>query len=143
MPDDLTALPPEDFVRLAVARGGLDLDEVAGELSPAAAEVLRLIAAPAPPPTRGQSRSPEPMRSLDRGGFPPLPPLPGCDACGYTGRLGDRFCRQCGRPLGAPITLDDLVAHGQLTTEQARELRDVILHHQSHYLAGTRYSVFG
>ena len=41
MPEELTNLPPDEFFRLAVARGGLDLDEVAQELSPEVADALR------------------------------------------------------------------------------------------------------
>ncbi len=149
MPEDLTTLPPEEFLRLAVERGGLDLDQVSERLSPQAAKALRFIAATPStllPDDAMRSKAtrdliPEPAR----GAHQPLPG-PRCRVCGRTNLPGDRFCRKCGRQLAqaAPaLTLEDLVAQGGLTPEQAQELRETLLFHQSHYTAGTRYSVFG
>lgn len=152
MSEDLSTLPPEDFVRLAVERGGLDLDAVTRDLSPEAADALRLIAAPPPVsssrdiaravPTRGASRSassraPGPSRHAGQ---------EHCPSCGGTLHRDTRYCTHCGHKLKqfAPaLTLDDLVAQNRLTPEQARKLKETIAYHQSHYAAGTRYSVFG
>lgn len=139
MPEQLTDLPPEEFLQLAVARGGLDLDALAQGLGPEAARALFQIATSGPeePVTRSISRS-----------APPAPrPQATCSACGRINQLGDRFCRSCGRPLEpsrpGPVTLDDLVEQGLLTPEQADEARAKLTFLQSHYTAGTRYSVFG
>lgn len=142
MSKDLTTLPPEDFLRLAVNRGGLDLDAVAEGLSPEAADALRRIAAPIPPPPGSTVRSAS-VRSIKSD---PAPARLKCPACGRLNRPRDRFCRRCGQQLDTPappVTLDDLVVQGRLTPEQAQELQSFILFHQSHYTAGTRYSVFG
>jgi hypothetical protein len=157
MTDDLTQLPPETFFRLAIERGGLDLDEVTGDLSPDAADALRLIAQGAPgllsgEPMRDTEKAAPtraPMRSLGMGRDPESEPKPRarrCPACDYVPRPGDRYCRQCGQRLDEPpaaVSLADLVAEGRLTTEQANEVERTIVDFQRNYPAGTRYSVFG
>jgi predicted Fe-S protein YdhL (DUF1289 family) len=157
MTEDLATMPPESFLRLAVQRGGLDLEELAAGLSPDAAEALRRIAGSAnlaPPaeatrdlalPTAAKEmpRSAPPRRSA---GARPAARERKCPACGRSNHLQDRFCRGCGRELDEPapfVTLNDMVAQGQLTPEQAEEVVSTLLFHQSHYLAGTRYSIFG
>jgi hypothetical protein len=137
MPEELTNLPPEEFLQLAVARGGLGLDALAQGLSPEAARALFQIAASGPeePVTRGITRS-----------APTAPRAQAtCSACGRVNQPDDRFCRACGRPLAQPqpTTLDDLVKQGHLTPEQADEARAKLAFLQSNYTAGTRYSVFG
>jgi len=75
--NDLTALPPETFLRLALERGGLDLEEAIRGLSPEAAAALRHIAtaSPAdapkemPPPV---TRSAEPPPVTRSAGLPPM-----------------------------------------------------------------------
>ncbi len=161
--EDLTTLPPEDFFRLAVERGGLDLNEVAEGLSPEAAEALRLIAAPlqggamrsAPTHDATCSALPSEMTRSTPRHLPGPPSQPRlhpfaqfrqCLACGRANQPRDRFCRNCGRPLESvmpAVTLEDLVAQGRLAPEQAQELRETILSHQRYYTAGTRYGVFG
>jgi hypothetical protein len=149
MSDDLARLPPETFLQLAVQRGGLDLDTVIQGLSPEAAAALRRIAASDLPlatpddvtrsaPTRGIARS-EPGGSA-------RPLQLTCLACGRASQPRDRFCRNCGQRLNEPsppVTVDDLVAQGRLTHEQAQEAKAAILFHQQHYPAGTRSSIFG
>jgi hypothetical protein len=160
---DLTALPPETFFRLAVERGGLDLEEAIRGLGPAAAAALRHIAA-APSPESSASDAPPPaLRSADaperevtRSLFHSAPIRDvgaardarrrHCPACGLAVLASHRFCRRCGRDLAEPapaITLDEMVAAEQITVEQADELREKLLGWQQDYAAGTRYSVFG
>jgi hypothetical protein len=137
MSEELTNLPPEQFLQLAVARGGLDLDALAQGLGPDAARALFQIA------TSGRE---EPAtRSITRSVSPAPRSQATCTACGRVNQPGDRFCRTCGRPLepAKPITLDDLVRQGLLSQEQADEARAKLTFLQSHYTAGTRYSVFG
>ena len=131
MCEDLTALPPEDFLRLAVARGGLDLDEIGKELAPEVVETLRLIAAPAPPP-RGALRSGA-VRSFE----------PDAQPAHSTYSAGSHPRRPDDRPRDTALTLDDLVAQGQLTPAHVQKVRDTILSLQSDYPAGARYSMFG
>ena len=146
MTEDLTAQPPETFLRLAVELGGLDLEEVVQDLSPEAADALRRIAAPTPagPATRGElGRS---LASLLKPKKGEPPPGPICPSCGHVNQSRDRFCRNCGRPLAKPapaITLQGTVDEGRLSPEQAQEAEDRIALYLSHYTAGTRYSVFG
>jgi hypothetical protein len=152
MGQDLSRLPPETFLWLAVEGGGLDLDEITRELSPEAADALRRIAVSAQPPVGDIMRS-APTRGITH-------PVPGhaarsldsqapseCPACGRINQPGDSFCRTCGRNLDRstplPVTLNDLVEQGRLTPEQAQEAKSAILFHQSNYTAGTRYSIFG
>ncbi len=123
MANDLSTLAPEEFLRLAVARGGLDLDLVIQRLDPQVALALRQIALPMSPPDRSLTRS-APTRSVG---------------------LGHQAAQNV-KPVEEPaptITLDDLVDQGRLTPEQAQQAQDTIFFHQSHYTAGTRYSVFG
>jgi hypothetical protein len=164
--DNLTDLLPEEFLRLAVERGGIALKDVSKDLSPEAAEALRLIATSPPHPLPSEtSRSmgsqkmaqdiPPRTDSLDhtrtREPSQPAGPLrtPNsrhCSACGHANQPRDRFCRKCGRPLEPltpAVTVNDLVIQGKLSPEQAGALLDTIAHHQSSYTAGTRYSVFG
>lgn len=73
---DLTTLPPETFLRLALERGGLDLEEAIRGLSPEAAAALRHIAAaPAPDGSKGApppvTRSAEPPPVTRSGELPP------------------------------------------------------------------------
>jgi hypothetical protein len=159
MTEDISNLDPETFLRLALERGGLDLDTVLEGLTPEVAETLRLITTAAKPsPTPQQARSakqPAVTRSAlevterEWGGERGVAlgrQAPRCPSCGRTAREGDRFCRQCGHRLDEPeaaLTLDDLVAEGRLTTEQAEKIRRTILDYQRNYPAGTRYSVFG
>ena len=166
MTDNLTDLLPEEFLRLAVERGGIALEDVSKDLSPEAAEALRLIATSTPPPLpRETSRSTSSQKSAReiprRTVSPDLPSTPEpsqparplrsptlrhCSACGHANQPRDRFCRKCGRQLDqlAPaVTVNDLVVQGRLSPEQARELLETIAHHQSAYTAGTRYSIFG
>ena len=153
MEEDLAALAPDAFFRLAVERGGLDLDEVVQGLKPEIADTLRLIAGGVPeaPQRRGGSRpeesrglrSPTPRRSTGRKN---LSTARVCPACGHEDQRPTRFCVKCGwdlREFTPPVTLDGLVAEGRLTPEQAAEVETALLFHQSHYTAGTRYSVFG
>jgi hypothetical protein len=160
---DLTALPPETFFRLAIERGGLDLEEAVRGLGPEAAAALRHIAtAPAsrsptsdaPSPASPSVRAPEAevIRSLFHSGSGQEvrgkrePRRRHCPACGSPAPAGDRFCRRCGRDLAQPfpaITLDDLVQAEKITVEQAGELREKLQDWQQNYTAGTRYSVFG
>jgi hypothetical protein len=152
MDQDLRTLPPETFLRLAVERGGLDLDEIALELSPEAADALKRIALSAQPPVGDLVRS-VPTRSMTRsapeqtlGSLEDLSPGE-CPACGRINQPGDSFCRACGRkldqPASPPVTLNGLIEQGRLTPEQAQEASSAILFFQSHYTAGTRYSIFG
>lgn len=144
MSEELTHLSPETFFRLALERGGLDLEDVGKDLSPEVAAALRYIAASPP-------SSPRSLRSMSKGGTTrSADPLPTraervCTACGRLNQPQDRFCRTCGRPLERPQpdTLDELVEQGHLTPEQADEARAKLTFLQSNYTAGTRYSVFG
>ena len=149
MSDDLAMLPPETFFRLAVQRGGLDLDQVIQGLSPEAAAALRRIAAAdLPLPTPDAVTRSAPTRGITRsepGGLA-RPPQRTCPACGRASQPRDHFCRKCGQRLdepSPPVTVDDLVAQGRLTPEQAQEAKAAILFQQQHYPAGTRYSIFG
>jgi hypothetical protein len=153
MEEDLTALALEDFFRLAVERGGLDLDEVTAKLKPEIADTLRQIAgfSFAEPQTRGEhglevtrgGASSSPVGSMGTKGIP----APGlCSVCGRLNQRSDRFCRSCGRKLNRPVrplTVRDLVAEGRLSPEQAEEVESTLLFYQSNYTAGTRYSVYG
>jgi hypothetical protein len=118
---DLTTLPPETFLRLALERGGLDLEEAIRGLSPEAAAALRHIAAaPAPdgpkeaPPPRTRSAEPPPVtRSAapqpDEPGDEPMAELTRW-AIGHSTRSGGmrgqetrdarprRHCPACGLP---------------------------------------------
>jgi hypothetical protein len=168
MTEDLSTLPPETFFRIAVERGGLDLEEVLAGLSPEAADALRHIAAPATPSppssSRGATRSasaleagppaiPDLQSESERSlrGSPDIPRPQRCSDCGHLSRPGDRFCRRCGHRLGEQqpdrtgsyVTLDDMVAQGRLTPEQAEEATSILVFHQHHYPAGTRYSIYG
>ena len=153
MEEDLATLAPDAFFRLAVERGGLDLDEVVEGLKPEIAETLRLIASPVPekPQSRGGSslevsrgvHGPTARRSTDR---KDLSTARVCPACGLDNQRSARYCGNCGRVMEEstpPITLEGLVAEGRLTPEQAVEVETTLLFHRSHYAAGTRYSVFG
>ncbi len=153
MEEDLTALAPEAFFRLAVERGGLDLDEVIEGLKPEIADTLRLIAgsshaglyAPGERDlevTRGRAGS-SPTRSA---GTKAISTPGACPACGRLNKHSDRYCRSCGRELSEaarPFTVEDLVADGRLSPEQAEEVENTLQFYQSNYTAGTRYSVFG
>jgi len=158
MTEDLTELDPEVFFRLAIRRGGLDLDEAVEDLSPEVAKALRLIAAamtgpPPPEPVRGMEQPAAtrgPVRLAWQGTESEPAPKPHelrCPACGrFAPHPGDRFCRQCGhrlREAATTVTLGDLVAEGRLTAEQADKAKRTILDFQKNYPAGTRYSVFG
>jgi hypothetical protein len=147
MSEDLSNLPPEEFFQLAVERGGLDLEEVIQGLSREAGAALLSITAYSPD---SELRSFDLIRSGPTRGVSSLTPLrkkPVCGACGRVNRRRDNFCRSCGRRLDEvvppPKTLDALVSQGRLTTEQADEVKEKLLFLQSHYTAGTRYSVFG
>jgi hypothetical protein len=153
MEEDLTTLAPDAFFRLAVERGGLNLDEVVEGLKPEIADTLRRIASPVPeePRTRGGSRpgmagglrAPTPRQST---GWKDLSTAGVCPACGFLNQRPERYCGNCGRDLqesAPPVTLAGLVAEGRLTPEQAAEVETTLLSYQSHYTAGTRYSVFG
>lgn len=161
---DLTTLPPETFFRLAIERGGLDLEEVVRDLSPEAAAALRHIAgAPAArsltsdasPPRFRSAAAPE--REVTRSVSRSIPmwevtatdeevrPRPSSPR-GLFRRLGDRLRRRSSRDLAQPapaITLDEMVEAEQITPEQADELQEKLLDWQQNYAAGTRYSVFG
>ncbi len=162
---DLTTLPPETFFRLAVERGGLDLEEAVRGLSPEAAAALRHIAAaPAaksltsdlPPPKlrSAGATEPEATRSVSRS--IPMWELTATEEetrprpstiCRFFHRIGDRLRRRSSSDDLAPpapaITLDEMVEAEQITPAQADELRDQLLDWQQNYPAGTRYSVFG
>ncbi len=162
---DLTTLPPETFFRLAVERGGLDLEEAVRGLSPEAAAALRHIAAaPAAKSLTSDLSSPE-FRSADaaepevtRSVSRAIPmweltateeetrPRPSA-ICRFFHRIGDRLPRRSSSDDLAPpapaITLDDMVDAGQITPERADELRDILLDWRQNYPAGSRYSVFG
>ena len=146
-------MAPEEFFRLAVERGGLDLVEVSVKLKPEVADTLRLIAASSfaesqtrgeigPGVTRGEAGS-LPVRSIGTKGIP----APGkCSACGRLSQRSERFCRNCRRELTEPelpLTIGDLVAEGRLSPEQAEEVESMLIFYQSSYMAGTRYSVYG
>jgi hypothetical protein len=148
MSEDLTRLPPEEFLRLAVSRGGLELGEVSESLSPRAARALAWIAQ-SEDLTTASSRS----RAVRKGSSSPGPevyrtiePSPiTCPSCGRAARTGNRYCTGCGRELQGdttPITMEDLVQDGHLTPQEADEALAAILLHQSEYTAGTRYSIF-
>lgn len=142
---DLTTLPPETFLRLALERGGLDLEEAIRGLSPEAATALRHIAAApthdeakeAPPPvTRsagpGQAEpGSEPTTDLARWAVrqpPPSGEMRGmeatrdarprrhCPACGLPAPGGERFCRRCGRDLTQPAP--PITLDGMVQAEQ-------------------------
>jgi hypothetical protein len=150
MDQDLRTLPSEAFLRLAVERGGLDLEKVIEGLPPEVAEALRHIAAQASPPANNATRS-APTRGVTRSATDLVarsidgPPPPTCSACNRVNQPGDRFCRTCGRPLEQPkpVTLDELTRQGRISPEQADDVRARLSFLQSSYTAGTRYSVFG
>lgn len=62
---DLTELLPEHFFRLAIERGGLDLEEVIRDLGPEAAAALRCIAATPAPDSMAKDALPPRTRSAD------------------------------------------------------------------------------
>lgn len=119
---DLTELLPEHFFRLAIERGGLDLEEVIHDLSPEAAAALRHIAAApvpdstakgVPPPQTRSAAGPaldeaseEPMSELTRGavsrasrsaqrGASPSSPMRGGETT-RDARPRQRTCPACG-----------------------------------------------
>jgi hypothetical protein len=153
MEQDLAALAPEDFFRLAVERGGLDLYEVVEGLEPEVADTLWLVAGQVPQEsqTRGERglevtrRGPDTL-STRAVGMKAIQAPNECPACGHQGQQNDRFCRNCGRELletARPVTVESMVAAGRLSAEQAEKVRSTLRFYQSNYTAGTRYSVYG
>lgn len=162
---DLTTLPPETFFRLAVERGGLDLEEAVHGLSPEAAAALRHIAAAPATKSLTSELSPPEWRSADakewevtRSASRSIPmweltaveeetPPRSSAICRFFHRIGDRLRPRSSSddllPPAPAITLDDMVDAEQITPEQADELRDLLLDWRQNYPAGTRYSVFG
>jgi hypothetical protein len=125
---DLNTLPPETFLRLALERGGLDLEEAIRGLSPEAAAALRHIAAaspadaskeaPAPvtrsaeappvtrsaewpPTTRSAAPEPddEPMGGLTRGAIRRATRSGGMRGMETRDARPRRHCPACGRPV--------------------------------------------
>lgn len=139
MSEDLRTQAPERFLRLAVERGGLELEEVKQNMPPQVARALELIA--------GSEGSGLTRSGLTSRGMPDSFNQPvSCAKCGHWNRPGEHRCRHCGEPLESEtpqLTLDDLVAQGLLTAGQAQEAMEAIQSIQNHYTAGTRYSVFG
>lgn len=106
---DLTTLPPETFLRLALERGGLALEEVIRGLSPEAATVLRHIAAvpaqdepkDAPPPTTRSAEPPPVARSTG-----PDPDEPGGEPMAELARWAVSQASRSGETRGMEATRD-------------------------------------